>query len=275
VILWPDTFVNFFEPRIGVAAVEVLEAAGCAVELPRRILCCGRPLYDYGLLGPAQHLLRQTLDVLREEIRAGVPVVGLEPSCVAVFRDELPNLFPDDNDAKRLAKQAFTLAEWLENLEWQPPRLDRRALVQGHCHHKSVMRLDADRRLYEKLGLDAEVLQSGCCGMAGSFGYEAGEKYDVSMRCAEDALLPKVRETGENALLLADGFSCRHQIEHGAGRTPLHLAEAIQLALHEHGTAPTSASPNGRRRHGGRAVAAGVAGVGLVAGGGLLLRRRG
>jgi Fe-S oxidoreductase len=202
-------------------------------------------------------------------------VVGLEPSCVAVFRDELPNLFPDDNDAKRLAKQAFTLAEWLENLEWQPPRLDRRALVQGHCHHKSVMRLDADRRLYEKLGLDAEVLQSGCCGMAGSFGYEAGEKYDVSMRCAEDALLPKVRETGENALLLADGFSCRHQIEHGAGRTPLHLAEAIQLALRAHGGAPAPTSPNGRRRSGGRAIAASVAGVGLVAGGGLLLRRRG
>jgi Fe-S oxidoreductase len=202
-------------------------------------------------------------------------VVGLEPSCIAVFRDELPNLFPDDNDAKRLAKQAFTLAEWLEKLEWQPPRLERRALVQGHCHHKSVMRLDADRRLFEKLGLDAEVLQSGCCGMAGSFGYEAGDKYDVSMRCAEDALLPKVRDAGENALLLADGFSCRHQIEHGAGRTPLHLAEAIQLALRAHGAAPSSASANGRRRPGGRTIAAGVAGVGLVAGGGLLLRRRG
>jgi FAD/FMN-containing dehydrogenase/Fe-S oxidoreductase len=277
VILWPDTFVNFFEPHIGIAAVEVLEAAGCAVELPRRTLCCGRPLYDYGLLGPAQRLLRQTLDVLRDDIRAGVPVVGLEPSCVAVFRDELPNLFPDDNDAKRLAKQAFTLAEWLEKLEWQPPRLERRALVQGHCHHKSIMRLDADHRLYEKLGLDAEVLQSGCCGMAGSFGYEAGEKYEVSMRCAEDALLPTVRDAGDNALLLADGFSCRHQIEHGAGRTPLHLAEAIRLALRTQGGGvygDDTVVANGGRRPAGRAIAASVAGVGLVAGGGLLLRRR-
>ena len=231
VILWPDTFVNFFEPRIGIAAVEVLEAAGCAVELPRRLLCCGRPLYDFGLLRPAQRLLRQILDTLRDEIRAGVPVVGLEPSCVAVFRDELPNLFPDDNDAKRLGKQAFTLAEWLERLDWQPPRLERRALVQGHCHHRSIMRLDADRKLFERLGLDAEVLQSGCCGLAGSFGYEAGDKYEISMRCAEEALLPRLRDAGTNALVLADGFSCRHQIEHASGRTPLHLAEALQLAL--------------------------------------------
>jgi Fe-S oxidoreductase len=235
VLLWPDTFVNFFEPRIGVAAVEVLEAAGCAVALPPRILCCGRPLYDFGLLGPARRLLRQILDTLRADIRAGVPLVGLEPSCVAVFRDELPNLFPDDNDAKRLAKQTFTLAEWLGKLEWQPPRLDRRALVQAHCHHKSIMRFDADRSLLERLGLDAEVMQSGCCGMAGSYGYEAGEKYEISMRCAEESLLPRVREAGPNALVLADGFSCRHQIEHGSGRTPLHLAEAIRLALRSGG----------------------------------------
>jgi FAD/FMN-containing dehydrogenase/Fe-S oxidoreductase len=276
VILWPDTFANFFEPRVGIAAVEVLEAAGCGVELPRKILCCGRPLYDFGLLGPAQRLLRQILDTLRHEIRAGVPIIGLEPSCVAVFRDELPNLLPDDNDARRLAKQVFTLSEWLEKLDWQPPRLERRALVQAHCHHKSIMRIEADRKLYESLGLDAEVLQSGCCGMAGSYGYEAGEKYDISLHCAEDALLPKIRSAGENALLLADGFSCRHQIEHGTGRTALHLAEALQLALREAGKLPptaTEAGQNGNGRH-LRELAATLAGVGLLAGGGMLLRHR-
>jgi FAD/FMN-containing dehydrogenase/Fe-S oxidoreductase len=235
VILWPDTFVNFFEPRIGVAAVEVLETAGCKVELPRGMLCCGRPLYDFGMLPTAKRLLEQALAALRNEIRAGLPFVGLEPSCVAVFRDELGNLFPDDNDAKRLAAQMFTLAEWLGQLDWQPPRLERRALVQGHCHHKSIMGLAADSDLFERLGLDAELLQSGCCGLAGSFGYEAGDKYDVSMRCAEDVVLPRIREAGENTLLLADGFSCRHQIQHGTGRMPLHLAEAIQLALREAG----------------------------------------
>jgi Fe-S oxidoreductase len=249
VILWPDTFVNFFEPHVGIAAVEVLEDAGCKVELPRRTLCCGRPLYDFGLLPMAKRLLGQILEALRAEIRAGVPVVGLEPSCVAVFRDELGNLFPDDNDAKRLAAQTFTLAEWLQLLDWRPPRLERRALVQGHCHHKSIMGLDADTELYERLGVDAELLQSGCCGLAGSFGYEAGDKYDVSMRCAEDVLLPRIRAAGENTLLLADGFSCRHQIEHGTGRTPLHLAEAIQLALREAGApAPPAALRDGNHR---------------------------
>jgi len=232
-ILWPDTFVNFFEPRIGIAAVAVLEAAGCAPELPRRTLCCGRPLYDYGMLGPARRLLCQILDALRAEIRAGVPVVGLEPSCVAVFRDELPNLFPDDADARRLAAQTHTLAEWLEEIDWRPPRLERRALVQAHCHHRSIMRLEADRRLYERLGLEAEVLQSGCCGMAGSFGYEAGEKYAISMRCAEDGLVPAVKEAGANAILLADGFSCRHQVRHACDRTAMHLAQVLKLALDE------------------------------------------
>ena len=273
VLLWPDTFTNFFEPRVGLAAVEVLEAAGCRVDLPAATLCCGRPLYDFGMLRLARRQLRQILRALRDEIAAGTPIVGLEPSCVAVFRDELRNLFHGEIEAERLAKQTFTLSEWLGELGWKPPPLERRALVQRHCHHHAVMGFDAEERLLEQLGLDAEILQSGCCGMAGSFGYEAGDKYEVSMRCAEDELLPALRARGENALVLADGFSCRHQIEHGTGRSALHLAEVLQLALHEAGVRPApELARNGR--HALRNVAATAAGAGLVAGGGLLLRRR-
>jgi Fe-S oxidoreductase len=157
------------------------------------MLCCGRPLYDFGMLTLAKRQLRQILEALRPQIEAGVPLVGLEPSCVAVFRDELVDLFPDDGDAQRLKKQSFTLPEYLKKIGWTPPKLEGRALVQAHCHHKSVMGFDDEEELLEQLGLDAEVVKSGCCGMAGSFGYEAGEKYEVSMKCAEDVLLPRIR----------------------------------------------------------------------------------
>jgi Fe-S oxidoreductase len=138
---------------------------------------------------------------------------------------------PDDRDASRLAKQTFTLSEHLDRIGWRPPQLRRHALVQAHCHHRSVLGLEAETALLGRLGLDAQVLQSGCCGMAGSFGYEAGEKYEVSMRCAEDALLPAIRAAGRDTLVLADGFSCRSQIRHGTGREPLHLAQVLREAV--------------------------------------------
>jgi FAD/FMN-containing dehydrogenase/Fe-S oxidoreductase len=272
VLLWPDTFNNFFHPETAIAAVEVLEAAGCRVELPAATLCCGRPLYDFGMLTLAKRQLRQILDALHPQIEAGIPLVGLEPSCVAVFRDELADLFPDDGDAKRLKQQAFTLSEYLRTLEWTPPRLEGRAIVQAHCHHESVIGFDGERELLERLGLDVEVV-TGCCGMAGSFGYEAGEKYDVSIRCAEQRLLPRIRATCENALLLADGFSCRSQIEHGSGRRPLHLAEALQLALRG-GRGPIPSAGGAANHRGRRAVGAAAAAAGLLAGG-VLLRHRG
>ncbi len=231
VLLWPDTFNDFFRPETAVAAVEVLEAAGCRVEIPGRRLCCGRPLYDFGMLKLAKRQLRQILTALRPQIAAGVPVVGLEPSCVAVFRDELVDLLPGEPDARRLSEQTFTLSEYLRGIDWTPPTLHGRALVQAHCHHHAVLRFGEERALLDDTGLDVEVLQSGCCGMAGSFGYEAGEKYEVSMRCAEDVLLPRIRESGENALVVADGFSCRSQIEHGTGRRALHLAEVLRQGL--------------------------------------------
>ncbi|HEY8965495.1 MAG TPA: hypothetical protein VIM58_03570, partial [Candidatus Methylacidiphilales bacterium] len=151
----------------------------------------------------------------------------------AVFRDELKNLFPHDQDALRLTKQTFTLAEFLARKapHFSPPPLRRKALLQSHCHHKAVMRVDDDHALLKKLGIELVPSPAGCCGMAGSFGYEAGEKYEVSMKTGELALLPQVRKTPDDVLLLADGFSCREQIRQATGRKPLHLAELITLAF--------------------------------------------
>ncbi len=231
VLLWPDTFTNFFQPEIARAAVRVLEAAGHRVAIPRRALCCGRPLYDFGMLDLARRQLRQILESLRPEIAAGLPVVGLEPSCVAVFRDEMVNLFPENEAARRLSAQTFTLAEFLlRDGVSRLPRVTGRAIVQGHCHHHAVMGMAADRELLAKLGTDFEVLDSGCCGMAGAFGFEANH-YGVSLACAERVLLPAVRAAGPDALILADGFSCREQIAQGTGHRALHLAEVIGASL--------------------------------------------
>jgi FAD/FMN-containing dehydrogenase/Fe-S oxidoreductase len=230
VLLWPDTFTNHFAPHIGQAAVEVLEDAGFRVELPPEGLCCGRPLYDSGMLRLARRQLRQILDALRPAIAAGVPLVGLEPSCLAVFRDELGNLFPNDEDARRLGRQCFTLAEILERAGYRPPRLEGRALVHGHCHHKAVLGFDADRAVLEKLGLDLEILDSGCCGMAGAFGFER-EHAALSSQIGELVLLPAVRRAPADVLIVTDGFSCREQIAQGSGRRALHLAEVLALAL--------------------------------------------
>jgi FAD/FMN-containing dehydrogenase/Fe-S oxidoreductase len=233
VLLWPDTFTNYFRPQTGRAAVEVLEAAGWRVELPPRPLCCGRPLYDYGMLHLAKRLLRQILEVLDEPLAAGVPMVVLEPSCAAVFRDELGNLLPTDERAIRLGRQTLLLSEFLQRQAngWQPPRLQRKALVHGHCHHKAIMKLTDEQQLLARLGLDAEVLDAGCCGLAGSFGYERGERYQVSIKAGERVLLPAVRTAAEDTLIIADGFSCQEQIAHGTDRRALHLAQVLQLAL--------------------------------------------
>ncbi len=233
VLLWPDTFNNYFEPDTAKAAVHVLEAAGFEVVLPHRDLCCGRPLYEYGMLDAAKLLLRQTLDALRPYIADGTPIVGLEPSCVAVFRDELPNLFAGDVEARRLSQQVFTLGEFLRDRapDFELPELRTRALIQAHCQHRAVMGTGGDEQILQRLGVDYELLDSGCCGMAGAFGYEQGAKYDVSTTLAERVLLPAVRAAHEDTLIIADGFSCREQIRQGTGRHALHLAEVISRAL--------------------------------------------
>ena len=236
VILWPDTFTNHFLPERGKAALDVLQHAGCTVVLPPRPLCCGRPLYDWGMLDRAVKLWHTTLDSLRDEIRAGTPVVGLEPACVAAFRDELGNLFAHDEDAKRLCKQTFTLAEYLLKIAYIPYRLSDKAIVQTHCNHRAVMGIDADRAVFDQLGLDYEFLDPGCCGMAGSFGFEQ-HKYALSQKIGERALLPAVRAAAADTLVIADGFSCREQILQGSGRRALHLAQVLQRAI-QHGQAP-------------------------------------
>jgi FAD/FMN-containing dehydrogenase/Fe-S oxidoreductase len=235
VILWADTFNNHFFPHTLQAGTEVLEAAGFRVIVPRASLCCGRPLYDYGMLTKAKHLLRNILDTLQEEIRNGVPIVGLEPSCVAVFRDELTNLFPDDEDAFRLKSQTFTLAEFLQKkAPWfQPPPLKHPAIVHGHCHQKAIMKMEAEKALFEKMKLDYTLVDSGCCGMAGSFGYEKGIHYEVSVKAGELVLLPAVRSASRDAFVIADGFSCREQIMQQTDRKPLHTAEVLQIALRQ------------------------------------------
>jgi FAD/FMN-containing dehydrogenase/Fe-S oxidoreductase len=238
VLLWPDTFNNYFHPGTAKAAVEVLEAAGFRVVVPKTNLCCGRPLYDHGMLDRAQSLLLQILDELSPEIEAGIPIVGLEPSCVAVFRDELLNLFPHDERAQALSRQTFLLSEFLEThaKDFPLPQLDRKALLHGHCHHKSLMKMTAEESVLHRLGIDFQSPAPGCCGMAGSFGFEP-DKYELSIAIGELELMPAVRRTPADWLIIADGFSCREQIAQGSPRRALHLAEVLQMALSQAGKA--------------------------------------
>jgi FAD/FMN-containing dehydrogenase/Fe-S oxidoreductase len=233
VLLWPDTFNDHFHPEVAIAATEVLEAAGFQVVAPRGSLCCGRPLYDYGMLRLARRLLHRVLDGLREEIRAGTPVVALEPSCGAVFRNELVNMLPGNEDARRLARQTQTLGEFLARHAegWEIPRLESKALVHFHCHQRATSDTDCDCAVLDRLGLDYEVLDTGCCGLAGSFGYEAGERYELSVKAGERVLFPAARGASAHTLLVTDGFSCRTQVEHGSQRSPLHLAQVLQMAI--------------------------------------------
>jgi FAD/FMN-containing dehydrogenase/Fe-S oxidoreductase len=231
-MLWPDTFNNYFLPDTAKAAVEVLEAAGFRVSIPQSILCCGRPLYDFGMLDRAKRLLLRILDVLAPEIEAGIPIVILEPSCAAVFRDELTNLFPHDARAHKLSQQTFLLSEFLEKkaTHFQLPKLPAKALIHGHCHHKSLMKMTDEESVLRKMGIDWSAPAPGCCGMAGSFGFDE-EKYHVSMAIGELELLPAVRQAAAESLIIADGFSCREQIAQGTDRQALHLAEVIATAL--------------------------------------------
>jgi FAD/FMN-containing dehydrogenase/Fe-S oxidoreductase len=233
VVLWVDTFNNHFHPEILQAAVKVLETSGHQIILPEQKLCCGRPLYDFGMLDHAKKMLADILVSMRKEIRADIKVVGLEPSCVSVFRDELKRLFPYDEDAQRLSKNAMTISEFLvEHSQFEFPKLNRKAIVHGHCHDKAVMKMKSEAELFKKIGLEFEVLDSGCCGMAGSFGFEI-EHYEVSQKCGERILLPRVRETPPENFVIAEGFSCREQIEQLADRRALHTAEVLVKVLKE------------------------------------------
>jgi Fe-S oxidoreductase len=242
VVLFVDTFNRYFEPENARAALAVLEAAGYAVRLPRaadggRPLCCGRTFLAAGLVDEARLEARRVIETLKPYVDRGVPVIGLEPSCLLGLHDEFLSMLPGVESAE-LALNAFLLEEFLARehqagrlgLKLQPLR-EKKALLHGHCHQKAFDAMPAVRKALELVpGLEVEAIESSCCGMAGAFGYEAGH-YDVSMKMAELALLPRVRKAGADELIVADGTSCRHQIRDGSGRSAMHVARVLERAL--------------------------------------------
>jgi Fe-S oxidoreductase len=236
VLLWADTFSDRFDPEVAVATVRVLEDAGFRVEVPSTPRCCGLTWITTGQLDAAKRILRATVDELATWARAGVPIVGIEPSCVAVLRDDAPRLLGAEDgpgtDARDVAAATRTLAEVLASRRpgWSPPRLDGvRVLAQPHCHHHAVMGWEADRRLLLAAGASVEAV-GGCCGLAGNFGVEEGH-HDVSVAVAETALLPAVRAMPPETVVLADGFSCRTQLAGLADQRSLHLAQLLTAHL--------------------------------------------
>ncbi|MEU9090336.1 FAD-binding and (Fe-S)-binding domain-containing protein [Streptomyces sp. NPDC048428] len=231
VVLWPDTFTNHLSPEVGRAAVRVLEAAGRTTLVPGSGLCCGLTYVSTGQLDKARRVMRRTLDRMGTSL--GDPLVVLEPSCAATLRTDLPELLPDDPRAAGLAASVHTLAQYLEKYapDWRPPRLDRPVTGQTHCHQHAVLGDDADRRLRERAGLKGE-LAGGCCGLAGNFGFERGH-WEVSVACAEDQLLPAVRDAAPGTEIMADGFSCRTQLGQVGGVRARHLAEVLAEGLAE------------------------------------------
>ena len=287
VLLWVDTWNEHFHPQTARAAVEVLEDAGYEVLIPPRQVCCGRPLYDYGLLTPAKRHLETIVGDLREVIRDGVPVIGLEPSCISVFKDEMQSLLHGDIDAERLCKQTYMLDTFLNEVAskregYKVPKLLHKAVVHEHCHKKSVLDPTAESHAFDQMQLNAQFPDTGCCGMAGAFGFEA-DHYTMSKTCAERKLLPAVREASPQTIIVADGFSCREQIEQLSDRKALHPAEVFKLAVDRRGIDREEAYPeqlffpdeDARRRKivtGGYLVIAAAVAVGTAA---LLLRKRG
>jgi Fe-S oxidoreductase len=236
VVLFADTFTEGFAPSQGLAALRVLQAAGFTVEVPRANLCCGRPLYDRGFLKQARRLLGQILDAFEPELDSDVPIVVLEPSCEAVFHDELLNLFPADPRARRLDKMALGLGAFVQAHPTEfdaalPGRLEAATVLHGHCHQKATVGMGAEEATLRSIGLAPAQPEPGCCGMAGAFGFERGEHYELSQKIGERALLPAVRAAYPDALVVADGFSCREQIAQSGGRRAIHLAEVLEMAL--------------------------------------------
>ena len=230
VLLWPDTWNNYYYPQSLSAAETILTQAGFRVETPRGHICCGRPLYDFGLLGAARSYLARVLRRMAPQIDAGLPVIFLEPSCASVFKDELLELFPSDPRAKRLSQQVSLLPDFLSERapQFAPGRLSgANVLVHGHCHHKAVFGgPSSEVALLRAAGATVELIQAGCCGMAGPFGFEAS-KFEVSKTIAGQGLLPAVNAAGPSTILLADGFSCREQIVQLSGRPAFHFAEVL------------------------------------------------
>ena len=227
VFLWSDTFNNYFHPSTMRAAHQVLTTAGFRVTLPTEHLCCGRPLYDFGMLDTAKDYLLKTLNALTPQLKNNTPVVVLEPSCASVFRDELTNLLPHDPRARKLRNQTYLLSEFLIKFapNYRPPQLNEKILVHGHCHHRATVGMTDEMALLHLTGADIQLLDSGCCGMAGPFGFEK-DKYEVSQTLANRVLLPAIRNNPQ-ATILTNGFSCAEQITQNTTTHPKHLAELL------------------------------------------------
>ncbi|WP_410644852.1 FAD-binding and (Fe-S)-binding domain-containing protein [Amycolatopsis sp. lyj-346] len=230
VVLWPDSFNNHLTPSVLDAAWEVLTAAGYDVVLPDRGVCCGLTWVSTGQLGVARRVLDRTLSVLAPYLADGYEVAGLEPSCTALFRGDLPALMPGDERASLLAARTFTFAELLARAPIPFAALDVDAITQVHCHQHAVLGFDADESALAAAGVRNTTLDSGCCGLAGNFGFERGH-YDVSKAVAEDRMLPAIRAASPETVVVSDGFSCRTQIAQESGRTAVHLAELLRRAL--------------------------------------------
>jgi FAD/FMN-containing dehydrogenase/Fe-S oxidoreductase len=233
VVLFADTFNNYFRPDIARAGWEVLQNAGFAVRVPQTQghLCCGRPLYDFGLLTAAKKYLQKILNALAPYVNAGLPVILLEPSCASVFRDELRGLFPHHGVAHRLHQQTFTLSSFLQTRkDYEPPKwAGKKVLLHGHCRHKAVLNFEGEELLLKRMGVALKSLDSGCCGMAGPFGFEKA-KVSISQALGERVLLPAIRSADPDTIVVTDGFSCREQIVQNTDRQPLHIAEVLRMA---------------------------------------------
>lgn len=235
VMLWVDTFSEHFQPEVAVAAWKVLEHAGFQVVLPKKALCCGRPLYDFGLLDSARAKLVTVLDTLWPEFLADdapIALVGLEPGCLSVFKDEMLKLFPDDPRAAQLARYTFMFGDFLAQHNYLPPKMQAHVLVHTHCHQKSLFGVAGDQVLLDRLGVDWQQLDSGCCGMAGSFGFHK-DHAAMSMAIGEQVLFPAIRKQPTSTFVVTNGFSCREQISQGVQRKAVHIAELLYEACHQ------------------------------------------
>ncbi len=228
VLLWADTFNNYFQPHVAEAAYDVLTSAGAEVKVLQRHVCCGRPLYDFGMLDTAKQYLGETFDALGEELSAGTPIVVLEPSCASVFREEGPNLLPDDPRAAKLKQQTMLLSEFLVRHApgFKPAPVHKKLLVHMHCHHRAIFNMKDEVAALAATGGDVKVIDSGCCGMAGPFGFER-KSFNVSQTLGERVLLPAVRAADAGTVIVTDGFSCREQIAQNTDRRAVHIAEVL------------------------------------------------
>ncbi|MCW8193897.1 FAD-binding oxidoreductase [Proteobacteria bacterium 005FR1] len=230
VVLWPDTFNNHFFPETLQAITRVLEDAGFQVQIPGKVTCCALPLYAEGMLTQARKQLSDLLDSLQYAFANRLPVVGLEPACVASFRDELKELLPNDDRAHYLSENTFLFSEFLVRQNYQPPQVKRRALVHIHCHHHASLDVEDECELMKKMKLDYQLTPSTCCGMAGSFGFKR-DNYEVSQEIAEHKLIPVVKEQDPDTLIVTNGFSCREQITQCTGRSTMTLPELMDMGL--------------------------------------------